>query len=123
MQPLASGLTDENAANRQAAAYGVGVAAQKGGAPWSDFVAASIPSLFQVTQHPHSRTEEHVFATENASASIAKILHYNASKVQGAQDIVVTWIETLPIIYDEEAAPYAYSFIAQLIDQYVLSTS
>ncbi|KAJ5764077.1 Importin subunit beta-3 [Penicillium manginii] len=117
MQPLASGLTDENAANRQAAAYGVGVAAQKGGAPWSDFVAASIPSLFQVTQHPHSRTEEHVFATENASASIAKILHYNASKVQGAQDIVVTWIETLPIIYDEEAAPYAYSFIAQLIDQ------
>lgn len=119
MQPLAAGLRDDNAANRQAAAYGVGVAAQKGGASWSDFVAASIPSLFQVTQHPQSRTEEHVFATENASASIAKILHYNASKVQGAQDIVATWLETLPITFDEEAAPYAYSFIAQLIDQYV----
>lgn len=119
MQPLASGLIDDNAANRQAAAYGVGVAAQKGGAAWSDFVAASIPSLFQVTQHPHNRTEEHVFATENASASIAKILHYNSSKVAGAQDIVANWIETLPITYDEEAAPYAYSFIAQLIDQYV----
>ncbi|KAJ5085436.1 Importin subunit beta-3 [Penicillium argentinense] len=117
MQPLAAGLTDENAANRQAAAYGVGVAAQKGGPNWADFVAASIPSLFQVIQHPQSRTEEHVFATENASASIAKILHYNASKVQGAQDIVTSWIETLPIIFDEEAAPYAYSFIAQLIDQ------
>ncbi|KAJ5585085.1 uncharacterized protein N7459_004885 [Penicillium hispanicum] len=117
MQPLAAGLQDQNAANRQAAAYGVGVAAQKGGAAWSEFVAASIPSLFQVTQYPHSRTEEHVFATENASASIAKILHYNASKVQGAQDIVATWIETLPITFDEEAAPYAYSFIAQLIDQ------
>ena len=119
MQPLAAGLQDENAANRQAAAYGVGVAAQKGGAAWSDFVAASIPSLFQVTQHPHSRTEEHVFASENASASIAKILHYNASKVQNAQDIVANWIETLPITFDEEAAPYAYSFVAQLIDQYV----
>ncbi|KAJ5679014.1 Importin subunit beta-3 [Penicillium macrosclerotiorum] len=117
MQPLANGLLDENAANRQAAAYGVGVAAQKGGAAWSDFVAASIPSLFQVTQHPQNRTEEHVFATENASASIAKILHYNASKVQGAQEIVSNWIDTLPITYDEEAAPYAYSFIAQLIDQ------
>ncbi|CAI7587634.1 unnamed protein product [Penicillium glandicola] len=117
MQPLASGLRDENAANRQAAAYGVGVAAQKGGAAWSDFVAASLPSLFQVTQHAQSRTEENVFATENASASIAKILHYNPSKVQAPQDVVANWIETLPITYDEEAAPYAYSFIAQLIDQ------
>jgi hypothetical protein len=119
MQPLASGLQDENAANRQAAAYGVGVAAQKGGVAWSDFVAASLPSLFQITQHAQSRTEENVFATENASASIAKILHYNATKVPAPQDIVTTWIETLPITYDEEAAPYAYSFIAQLIEQYV----
>ncbi|KAJ5468519.1 hypothetical protein N7475_006271 [Penicillium sp. IBT 31633x] len=117
MQPLASGLQDENAANRQAAAYGVGVAAQKGGPAWSDFVAASLPSLFQITQHAQSRTEENVFATENASASIAKILHYNASKVQAPQDVVANWIETLPITYDEEAAPYAYSFVAQLIDQ------
>lgn len=119
MQPLAAGLQDANAANRQAAAYGVGVAAQKGGPAWSDFVAASIPSLFQVTQIHQSRTEEHVFATENASASIAKILHFNASKVQNAQEIVANWITTLPITFDEEAAPYAYSFLAQLIDQYV----
>ncbi|KAJ5294758.1 hypothetical protein PENANT_c014G03055 [Penicillium antarcticum] len=117
MQPLASGLQDENAANRQAAAYGVGVAAQKGGPAWSDFVAASLPSLFQVTQHAQSRTEENVFATENASASIAKILHFNASKVAAPQDVVTNWIETLPITFDEEAAPYAYLFILQLIEQ------
>ena len=117
MQPLAAGLQDENAANRQAAAYGVGVAAQKGGAAWSDFVAASIPSLFQVTQHPQNRTEEHVFATENASASISKILHFNSSKVPNPQEVVTNWLGTLPIIFDEEAAPYAYSFLAQLIDQ------
>lgn len=122
MQPLASGLQDENAANRQAAAYGVGVAAQKGGLAWSDFVAASIPSLFQITQYEQCRTEENVFATENASASIAKILHYNASKVQSPQDIVATWIETLPITHDDEAAPYAYSFIVRLIEQCVVSS-
>lgn len=117
MQPLAAGLQDENAANRQAASYGVGVAAQKGGPAWGDFVAASIPSLYQVTQIHQSRTEEHVFATENASASIAKILHFNSSKVQNPQEVVANWIGTLPIIFDEEAAPYAYSFLAQLIDQ------
>jgi importin-5 len=119
LQPLANGLRDENAANRQAAAYGIGVAAQKGGLAWSEYVAASIPSLFQVTQHPQARTEEHVFATENASASLAKILHYNSSKVHNPQEVAVNWISTLPITYDEEAAPYAYSFLVQLIEQYV----
>lgn len=117
MQPLAAGLQDENAANRQAAAYGVGVAAQKGGPAWSDFVAACIPSLFQVTQIHQSRTEENVFATENASASISKILYFNATKVQSPQDIVANWLETLPITFDEEAAPYAYTFLARLIEQ------
>lgn len=119
LQPLVNGMQDENAANRQAAAYGVGIAAQKGGAPWSDFVAASIPILFQVTQHPQARTDEHVFATENGSASIAKILHFNSGKVQNPQEVVQNWVTTLPIVNDEEAAPYAYSFLSRLIDQYV----
>src|SRR5256885_16332077 len=64
------GMRDANPANRQAAAYGVGIAAQKGGAAWSDFVAASIEVLFQVTKVPDARDEEQVFATENACASI-----------------------------------------------------
>lgn len=117
MQPLANGLQDAHAGNRQAAAYGVGMAAQKGGPAWSDFVAACIPGLFQVTQHPHARTGDNVFATENASASIAKILHFNSAKVQNPQDLIGDWLNTLPITNDEEAAPWAYSFLAQLIDQ------
>lgn len=117
IQPLIDGLQDDNAANRQAAAYGVGVAAQKGGEAWSEFVAACMPTLFQVCQRPDARTDEHVFAAENACASIAKVLHFNASKVQNPQDVVTAWLETLPIVNDEEAAPYAYSFLAQLIDQ------
>lgn len=117
IQPLVNGCRDSNAANRQAAAYGIGVAAQKGGLAWSDFVAASIPTLFQVTQFPGAREEEHVFATENGCASIAKILHFNSSKVQNPQEVVKNWIETLPVTNDEEAAPYAYSFLTELIDQ------
>ena len=119
IQPLITGMQDPNPANRQAAAYGAGVAAQKGGAAWSEFAAASVPYLFQITQHPQGRTEEHVFATENGCCSIAKILHFNPSKVQNPQEVVNNWIDTLPVINDEEAAPYAYSFLAQLIDQYV----
>ncbi|KAI9804140.1 MAG: hypothetical protein M1825_001542 [Sarcosagium campestre] len=117
VQPLVDGLRDVVPSNRQAAAYGVGVAAHKGGPAWSDFVAASIPTLFQVTQMREARLDDHVFATENACASIAKILHYNSSKVANVQEVVTHWIDTFPIVNDEEAAPYAYSFLAQLIDQ------
>ena len=117
IQPLIDGCRDSNAANRQAAAYGVGIAAQKGGPAWSEFVAAAIPTLFQVVQFPGARDEEHVFATENGCASIAKILHYNNSKVQNPQEVVANWAQTLPVTNDEEAAPYAYSFLAELIDQ------
>ncbi|KAK2749664.1 hypothetical protein FQN57_005886 [Myotisia sp. PD_48] len=117
VQPLLDGLQDDNAPNRQAAAYGVGVAAQKGGEAWSQFAAASIPILFSVTGRAEARSEEHVFATENGSASIAKILHFNASKVPNPQEVVDSWIDTLPIENDEEAAPYAYAFLAELIEQ------
>lgn len=117
VQPLINGMQDPNAANRQAAAYGVGTAAQKGGAEWSDFVAASVETLFNVTRMPNARGDDEVFATENACAAIAKILQFNSQKVPNAQAIVDPWLDTLPIVNDEEAAPYAYSFLAQLIDQ------
>jgi hypothetical protein len=119
-QPLIDGMRDEVPANRQAACYGVGIAAQKGGPAWSDFVAECLPTLFAVCQVPNARDDDHVFATENASTSIAKILQSNASKVPNVQEVVAHWIHTLPVVNDEEAAPYAYMFLASLIDQYVL---
>jgi importin-5 len=117
IQPLVVGMQDSVPANRQAAAYGVGVAAHKGGLAWAEFVAASLHTLFQVVQHAHARDDDHVFATENASASIAKILNYNNSKVPNVQEVISHWIGTLPIVHDEEAAPHAYLFLSQLITQ------
>ena len=116
-KPLVDGMHDEIPANRQAACYGVGIAAQKGGANWSSFVAESLPTLFQVCQLPQAREDDHVFATENACASIAKILQMNSSKVPNVQEVFVHWLNTLPVVNDEEAAPYAYMFLASLIDQ------
>lgn len=117
IQPLVNGMRDPIAANRQAAAYGAGVAAQKGGDAWSDFANASLPLLFQATKLPQAREEDHVYATENACASIAKILHFNSSKVANVQEVVNHWVDTLPVTNDDEAAPFAYSFLAELIDR------
>ena len=110
-------MRDNAPANRQAACYGVGVAAHKGGDAWAEFASGSLPMLFEVTQRPNARSDDDAFATENACASIAKILHYNNTKVQNVQDVVTAWIETLPVVNDEEAAPYAYSFLAELIER------
>lgn len=115
--PLVAGCTDTSPANRQAAAYGIGVAAHKGGSQWSGFFGQALELLFQVTQAPNARAEDDVYATENACAAIAKILHYNVSSIPNAQQVIVQWVGTLPVTHDEEAAPYAYAFLAQLIDQ------
>jgi HEAT repeat protein len=119
IDPLAAGCRDPAPANRQAAAYGVGVAAHRGGANWAGFLGAAVGLLFDVCQIADARSEDNVFATENACAAIAKILHYNASQVRNPDETVVRWIDTLPIVNDEEAAPYAYLYLSQLIDQYV----
>ncbi|KAF5682658.1 importin subunit beta-3 [Fusarium denticulatum] len=116
-QPLIDGCRDASPAIRQAAAYGIGVAAHRGGAPWAQFLRGSVPFLFQVTQVPDARNEDNVYATENACAAIAKILHYNASTVGDVQTVITQWVETLPVTNDEEAAPYAYAYLAELIDQ------
>jgi len=114
---LMEGCKDPSAAIRQAAAYGIGVAAHRGGEPWSQFLASSIPLLFQATQVPDARGEDAVYATENACAAIAKILHFNKQSVGDAQAITNEWINTLPVTNDEEAAPYAYGFLTELVEQ------
>lgn len=117
MTPLIDGCRDASPAIRQAAAYGIGVAAQKGGQAWSQFLGGSVPAVFQATQVPDARNEDNVYATENACAALAKILHFNASQVQNTDAVIAEWVNTLPVINDEEAAPYAYAYLAELIDK------
>lgn len=116
-KPLIDGCKDPSAAIRQAAAYGIGVAAHRGGAAWSQFLGGSMPFLFQVTQIPDARGEDAVYATENACAAIAKILHFNNASVQDPQNVVAQWIGTLPVTNDEEAAPFAYGYLITLINE------
>lgn len=116
-QPLIDGCQSDSAAIRQAAAYGIGVAAHHGGAPWAQFLGNALPVLLQVTQVPDARNEDNVYATENACAAVAKILHFNSSSVGDAAAVIGQWLNTLPVTNDEEAAPYAYAYLAELIDK------
>jgi hypothetical protein len=121
VRPIVAGMTDDVPANRQAAVYGVGIMAQKGGEPWTHVVSQCLPMLFQAIERPNARDDDdEIYATENACASIAKVLHYMPTAIQGGdenwQKVVEAWIDTLPIVNDDEAAPYGYSFLTQLIE-------
>lgn len=114
-QPLLDGCKDASPPIRQAAAYGIGVAARHGGDSWSQFLGGCVPFLFQATMVPEARSEDNVYATENACAAIAKILHFNTASVANVDAIITQWVTTLPVVNDEEAAPYAYAYLAELI--------
>ncbi|KAL1844076.1 hypothetical protein VTJ49DRAFT_4928 [Mycothermus thermophilus] len=116
-QPLLQGCRDPSPAIRQAAAYGIGVAARHGGDAWTAFLSGAMPFLFEALRVPEPRNEDNVYATENACAAIAKILHFNPGAVGNPDQIVEQWIQTLPITNDEEAAPYAYLYLAELISK------
>ncbi|KAK5653518.1 hypothetical protein OQA88_8777 [Cercophora sp. LCS_1] len=116
-QPLLQGCRDASPAIRQAAAYGIGIAAHHGGAAWTQFLGGAIPALFEALQFPDPRSEENAYATENACSAIAKILHFNAGAVPQIDQVIAEWIKYLPITNDEEAAPYAYAYLAELIDK------
>ncbi|KAK3690008.1 armadillo-type protein [Podospora appendiculata] len=116
-QPLLQGCGDASPAIRQAAAYGIGVAAHRGGAAWANFCATALELLFGAVRVPDARSEENVYATENACAAVAKIMHYNASAIPQIDQVITQWIDTLPVVNDEEAAPYAYAYLTELIQK------
>jgi hypothetical protein len=118
LSKMIDGLVDGDAAVRQAAAYGIGVAAQHGGEPYTESTLRCLETLFNVVNVPEARSDENLHATENASATIAKVLHKNGHLLGGDLTRALTeWVKTLPIVADDEAAPFAYRFLAELIQQ------
>ncbi|CCJ30144.1 unnamed protein product, partial [Pneumocystis jirovecii] len=117
LKPLSNGIADDSPGVRQAAAYGIGVAGQYGGEPFSMVCSASLPHLFRCFERPDSRDEDNIYATENVCCAIAKILRFNSSKISEIDKVIDLWIKTLPVTHDEEDAPYAYAFLVELIER------
>lgn len=118
LTPLVDSLVSGVSSIRQAAAYGIGVAAQHGGPNYAQVCLGTLENLFNIVNVPEARSEDNVHATENVCATIAKILRlYGAQLGPSLDQALVEWVKTLPIINDEEAAPFAYQFLCDLIEQ------
>lgn len=83
--------TDKVPEVRQAAVYGCGVLGQYGGEQFATTCAQMVPRLVEVVQAPDSRQPENALPTDNAVASVTKILKYNSSALTNVDQIISLW--------------------------------
>jgi len=115
-QNLIACVTDYDAAVRQAASYGMGIAAQFGGPAFAQTCADVLQPLITVVSSPQAQTIVNKNATENAISAIGKICQYNSSKFNVNQ-VLPIWLSALPITEDPEEANSTYSYLTKLIEE------
>jgi hypothetical protein len=115
LQNLLTSVQDPSPEVRQAAAYGCGVMGQFGGQEYAETCAQAVPLLAQVITHPESRTKENVNPTENCISAVTKICKYNSSRIN-VNEVIPTWLSWLPIKEDQEEAPHACGWLADLVE-------
>ncbi|KAJ3017191.1 hypothetical protein HKX48_003673 [Thoreauomyces humboldtii] len=115
---MAQAIVDPAAEIRQAAAYGVGVAAQFGGPAYTQAVAGALPNLFAAINMQGARLDDNVLATENAVAAVAKICKFAGhAGVFDLDQVLRAWVAAMPIVEDQDEAPLAYTYLLDLIQQ------
>ncbi|KAG7504065.1 importin-5 [Solea senegalensis] len=115
LPPMLQSLCDHSPEVRQAAAYGVGVAAQYGGENYSQFCTKALPLLVNVIQTADSRAKENVNATENCISAVGKVMRFRPECVN-VNEILPHWLSWLPLLEDKEEAVHTFDFLCDLIE-------
>ncbi|KAJ3361562.1 hypothetical protein GGF32_007166 [Allomyces javanicus] len=101
---------------RQSVAYGVGIAATKGGPAVHPLCLAAVPRLVEMVRAPKSRDDDNVVATENAVAALARILRSDVLPVQQRDEALAFFVTSMPVVFDEEEAVVTTSFLLDLVE-------
>eukprot|EP01097_Dermamoeba_algensis_P002108 TRINITY_DN1837_c0_g3_i1.p1 TRINITY_DN1837_c0_g3~~TRINITY_DN1837_c0_g3_i1.p1 ORF type:complete len:1076 (-),score=326.43 TRINITY_DN1837_c0_g3_i1:39-3266(-) len=112
---LIASITDPDPAVRQAAVYGAGVIAQTGGAHVASVIPELAKQLLIAIQHPESRNEDNVFATENAIGALGKIILYQSSAINSAEWMPI-WFGLLPVTEDKLESPSTYGLLCSFVE-------
>lgn len=113
---LSQGIVDSRMEIRQAALYGIGQLAQQTGPTFVEFFQSIIPNIVHQINHPDSRKEELIMATENGISAVGKILKY-CPQIANQQELLKCWADWLPIWEDETEVPFVMGFLLELIEQ------
>ncbi|CEP09674.1 hypothetical protein [Parasitella parasitica] len=116
LEAMIAAVTDEASDIRQAAAYGVGMMGQFGGPQYAVACNAALQPLFGLVNAPDAREDGIVFVTENAISAIAKICQFNNSSIPQLDAVLAAWLNTLPILNDDQEAPIVYTYLLDLLE-------
>lgn len=99
---------------RQAAIYGVGVAALSGAQEFKPFAAYVLQAAQQLVAQPNSRDDENGNCTDNAVSAVIKCLakHSEAVDVNGSLSLAVSY---LPFTYDTDEMVTCFEYICDLM--------
>lgn len=70
----------------------------------------------EVINAPDSRSIKNANPTENAISAVTKILKFNNSQIKVTDDIILMWLNWLPVLEDEDEAPHIYGYLCDLIE-------
>eukprot|EP01105_Mastigella_eilhardi_P026308 TRINITY_DN7519_c0_g1_i1.p1 TRINITY_DN7519_c0_g1~~TRINITY_DN7519_c0_g1_i1.p1 ORF type:complete len:1084 (+),score=338.99 TRINITY_DN7519_c0_g1_i1:30-3254(+) len=116
--PMMQYLSDEDGDVRQAAAFGIGAAAQALGDMFAPFVPEALRRLFEMIAAfvgKHNAKPVDVRATENAVSAIGKIYRFHCSRVNMAETAHL-WLSQLPLSQDEVEARRCHDNFAYLLE-------
>eukprot|EP00743_Colponemidia_sp_Colp-15_P006765 GILK01007293.1.p1 GENE.GILK01007293.1~~GILK01007293.1.p1 ORF type:complete len:1118 (-),score=251.82 GILK01007293.1:71-3373(-) len=107
---------DESADVRQAAAFGVGVCAERSGAIFVPFGQGAVRVLSAMINQEDARDEDNGYATDCAISALAKIALFQASScgMDGAQ-MLRQWLSYLPLRDDEAEARRTHRLLVSMM--------
>ncbi|KAJ3033961.1 hypothetical protein HDV00_005623 [Rhizophlyctis rosea] len=117
---LLQSLLDPAHEIRQAAAYGIGVAAQYGGPAYHQACKEALTNLFAVVRSEGSRGEDVVLATENCVSAVGKICKFVGGGSGSGEwgPVLEGWVGCLPVLRDEEEVGFVYGFLCELVESH-----
>lgn len=108
-------LSSSDATVRQYSSSIVGYAAQYGGSDYRDFCLSCLEPIFKMVSIPDSKADENIYGTESMIGAIAKICHAFSASIPNLDQVIQQWFNLLPAIQNEQAAPFIYYFLGELI--------
>ncbi|GAA35800.2 importin-5 [Clonorchis sinensis] len=105
---------------RQAAIYGIGVAAINGGPEYNTILPDFVAPLIQIIEAPDSKSEDNNLCTENAISTLTKIMKYRPDclppSVGGVDTLLPRWLDWLPVWDDAVETEHVYGYLCDLIE-------
>jgi len=109
--------SDSNPEIRQAAVFGVGLCGQFGGAAIAPYVNASLEAISKCIMYPDARSDENVYATENAISAAGKLCQFHSGSLD-VNMVLPMWVHQLPVKEDDIESKLVYKQFIHFVKTY-----